>query len=285
MKFLVATLAMLLAASAPVRAQEEKWDARLAAVSGDVTVIAADGSPEVSGEANMPLEEGDRVVVAEGGSAEVALDGGSLIALREHADFKLEKTSKGESSFFLAVGSLLAKIQKLGTQRLHVRTPTAVASVRGTEFGVEVDGDDSHVGVFDEGKVEVTGDKGGPPELLISNQETSVRKGAAPEHAAQLKRFMAHRRQMRGQMRSHLSALRTKWKTMAPEQRREMRKKFMERMREHRLKMIEKRGELKKKLSDKQKQAVERHQKNRAENMRKMEDRRNNINRGRRENR
>ncbi|UPT72573.1 MAG: methylmalonyl-CoA mutase family protein [Elusimicrobiota bacterium] len=169
---------LVLALAVPAFA--ENWDARLGDVSGDVSVQPADGSPEVSGEADMPLEEGDRVVVGEGGSAEVALDGGSLITVREKSDLKIEKSDKADSSFFLAAGSLLAKIQKLGTQRFRVRTTSAVAAVRGTEFGVEVDGEDSHVGVFDEGKVEVTGAAGGTPELLISNQETSVAKGAAP---------------------------------------------------------------------------------------------------------
>ncbi len=278
-RFLIASFALLVFI-APAHAQEASWDARLGVVSGDVTVVAADGSPEVSGEAGMPLEEGDRVVVAQGGSAEVALDGGSLITVRENSDFKLEKTAKGESTFYLSLGSLLAKIQKLGNQRLRVRTPTAVAAVRGTEFGVEVDGDNSHVGVFDEGKVEVTGDKGGPPELLISNQETSVKKGEAPAHAEQLKRFMAHRGQMRGQGR-RLASIKAKWKSMPPEKRQQMRQKFMERMREHRKKFLEKRSEMKKKMGDKQKQAADRHQKNRMENIRKMDERRNNINRRR----
>jgi hypothetical protein len=265
-----------------LRAQEGSWDARLGAVSGDVTVHAADGSPEVSGEDGMPLEEGDRVVVAEGGSAEVALDGGSLITVRENSDFKIEKTSKGDSSFFLSVGSLLAKIQKLGTQRMRVRTPTAVAAVRGTEFGVDVDGESSHIGVFDEGKVEVTGEAGGPPEVLITNQETSVRKGGAPVHAIQLQRFMAHRALMRGHGR-RIAAIKGKWKALPPDQRREMRKKFIERMRENRKKMLEKRSEMKQKLNDKQKQAVERRLRERREGLRKMEERREKINRGRRE--
>lgn len=276
--FLTAFLAFSLLAAVPARAQEERWDARLTAVSGDVTVIAADGSPEVSGEADMPLEEGDRIVVAEGGSAEVALDGGSLIALREHADFKLEKTAKGESSFFLSVGALLAKIQKLGTQRLRVRTPTAVAAVRGTEFGVEVDGDDSHIGVFDEGKVEVSDDKGGPPELLISNQETSVGRGAAPKHAAQLKRFIAHRALMRGQGR-RLAAIKAKWKALPPGQRQEIRKKVMERMRENRKKFLEKRSAMKDKIVERKKEIVERRQRQQREGQRKMDERRGKINR------
>ncbi len=281
MKSIIALLIFSVLA-APARAQEEKWDARMSAASGDVTVVPADGSPEVSGEAGMPLEEGDRVVTAEGGSAEVALDGSSLITVRENSDFKLEKTAKNESTFFLAAGSMLAKIQKLGNQRLRVRTPTAVAAVRGTEFGVEAAGDQSHVGVFDEGKVEVTGDKGGAPELLISNQETSIAKGAAPEHAAQLKRFIAHRAAMRGHSR-RLASIKSKWKALPPGERGEMRKKMLQRMLEHRKKMLGKRAEFKQKLEEKRKQKQERSMERRQQNLKQMDERRNKI-RGHRDN-
>ncbi len=280
MKIIAAVMLFASLVASPLRAQEEKWDARITSATGDVTVLSADGSPEVSGEAGMPLEEGDRVVVAEGGSADVSLDGGSLITVREKSDFKIEKTTKGESSFFLSVGSLLAKIQKLGTQRLLVRTPTAVAAVRGTEFGVEVEGENSHVGVFDEGKVEVTGQGGGAPELLISNQETSIGKGRAPEHAAQLKRFMAHRAQMRGQGR-RLAAVKAKWKAMPPAARQDMRKKMMERMRARRKKFLEKRAAMMQKHDEKRKQRAENGQQRRQENLRKMEERRNHIRRDR----
>jgi hypothetical protein len=278
MKFIAAALVLLLTSTVRVHAQEDSWDARIASVSGDVTVVAADGSPEVSGEAHMPLEEGDRVVVGDGGSAEIALDGGSLITVRENSDFKLEKTAKADSSFFLAAGSMLAKIQKLGERRLKVRTPTAVAAVRGTEFGVDVDGEDSHVGVFDEGKVEVTGAAGGAPELLISNQETSVAKGQAPKRAEQLKRFMARRAQMRAHGRK-LAAIKSKWKTLPAGERRELRKKMMARMREHRLKMIEKRGATKQKRQDKREKAREQGKKNRAKNLKEIEERRAKIRR------
>jgi hypothetical protein len=275
---LAATFALLLAAG-PARAQDARWDARLAGVSGDVTVLAADGSPEVSGEAGMPLEEGDRVVVADGGSAEIALDGGSLITVRENSDFKLEKTAKGESSFYLELGSLLAKIQKLGDQRLKVRTPTAVAAVRGTEFGVEVEGENSHVGVFDEGKVEVSGGSGGTPELLISNQESSVLKGQPPTHATQLQRFMANRAQMRGQRR-RLASIKAKWKTMTPEQRGTLRKDVMARMRAQRQKFLQKRAALKQGLKDKRKEMKEKGAARRAENLRHMDEQREKFNRG-----
>ncbi|MBI4060111.1 MAG: FecR domain-containing protein [Elusimicrobia bacterium] len=270
---------LLCLGSAPARAQEESWDARLAGVSGDVTVVSADGSPEASGEADMPLEEGDRVVVAEGGSAEVSLDGSSLITVRERSDFKIEKTAAGDSSFFLSAGSILAKIQKLGARRLRVRTPSAVAAVRGTEFGVEVDGEESHVGVFDEGKVEVTGESGGEPELLISNQETSVRRGGPPAHAAQLRRFMARRAQMRAHGR-RIAVIKAKWRALPPALRRETRVRAMERMRENRKGLMEKRGAMRQRVDERRRQAVEQNQRRRMENLRKMDERRKNINRG-----
>lgn len=273
MKHIAATLVLLLTACLPLRAQETSWDARLGAVSGDVTIVPGDGSPETSGEAGMPLEEGDRVVVGDGGAAEVALDGTSLIAVRANSDLKLEKTAKGDSTFFLAAGSLLAKIQKLGTQSLRVRTPAAVAAVRGTEFGVETDGKASHVGVFDDGKVEVQGLAGGKPELLRANQETSVLKGAGPGHAVQLQRFVARRAQMRAQGR-RLAALKAKWKALPPAERRAARAKAIERMRENRKKLIEKRSAIKKEAEDRRRQNLQKNQQRRQEDLRKMEERR-----------
>jgi hypothetical protein len=210
-------------------AAPESWDARLTAVTGEVVVHPADGGEESSAEIGMPLEQGDRIVTSPGAEAEIALDGGSLITLRENSDFTLEKTAKSESVFALALGSMLAKIQKLGTQRLQIRTPSSVAAVRGTEFGVEVEGEQSHVGVFDEGRVEVSGS--GATQVLTPNQETSVAKGQPPRKAAPLKRFVVHRARMQAQLR-RLRTVRRNWKKQAPAQRRAHRKQVLERMRE-----------------------------------------------------
>lgn len=281
MRSIAATTLLLLAVCLPLRAQGTDWDARLGAVSGDVTIVPADGSPEVSGEAGMPLEEGDRVVVGDGGLAEVGLDATSLLVVRAGSDLKLEETAKAGSSFFLAAGALFAKIEKLGARALRVRTPTAVAAVRGTEFGVETDGATSHVGVFDEGKVEVSGTADGKPELLRANQETSVKKGAGPGHAVQLRRFVRHRAHVRGHGR-RLAALKSKWKALPPEERRAARLKAIERMRENRKKMLEKRSEMKKKAEERRRQNLQKSQQRRQEDLRKMEERRRKVRRNRR---
>ena len=252
---------------------------RIGEVQGDVAVIAAGGSEEVSGQNGMPLNEGDRVVAGEGGSAEVALDGGGIITVRENSDLKIENTALADGSFFLQAGSLLAKIQKLGDKQLRVRTPTAVAAVRGTEFGVEIEGEATHVGVFDEGKVEVSGETG-EPETLISNQETSVFRGKTPVPAVHLLRFVRHRSLMRAHAR-RLAHIRARWATLDPAKRRELRASMLTRMRVHRLQMIEKR---KRSLENKEapgrgREMLLKRRKEMLENRRKMEERRNSIRR------
>lgn len=239
MNLLAAVFAVLVAA-APASAQEaERWDARLAAASGEVVVHPAGGGEEASGEADMPLDEGDRVTTGAGASADISLDGGSLIHLGENSDFTIEKTEKNESSFSLALGSLLAKIQKLGSQRLSIHTPTAVCAVRGTEFGVDASADEqTHVGVFDEGRVEVATDAG--RETLEPNQETSAAKGRPPLKPFALKRFAARRAFMKGHRR-RLAALQKRWKALPPDQRRARRQEVLQKMRRLRGEMREKR--------------------------------------------
>ena len=230
-----AVFAVFLAAipSAAQDAASDHWDARLTAVTGEVVVHPAGGGDEVSGAADMPLEEGDRVTTSADSTAEIALDGGSLIALRESTDFTLENTSKNASVFSLALGSLLAKIQKLGSQSLSVRSPSSVAAVRGTEFGVDVEDEQSHVGGFDEGRVEVQGQTGGKT-VLTPNQETSVARGQAARGAVPLTRFASRR----GLMTAHiqrLAAVRRTWKKIPPGQRPVVRAKALKRLRQRRL--------------------------------------------------
>lgn len=240
MRMLTAAV-MTLALCAAARAQDAAvWDARLGAVKGEVTVYSSGDADGAAGEEGLPLAAGDRVVTGEGASAEVVLDGGSLFTLREGSDFQIEAAQKADSVFTLSAGSLLAKIQKLAEQKLRVRTTAAVAAVRGTEFGVELDGEETHVGVFDEGKVEVSGAAGGPAETLISNQETKVPKGGGPLHAHQLQRFTRHRALMRGHGR-RLAAIRKQWKPLPPQQRLELRKRGLERGRGHHREMLERR--------------------------------------------
>lgn len=239
-----AAVALWLAlAAAPAHSQpaappagSDQYDARLTEVKGEVTLYASDEMEGVPAEKDTPLEPGDRVTTGPDASAEIGLDGTHVISLGASSDFTLESPKRSDSILKLALGSLLAKIQSLAAgQGLRVRTPTAVAAVRGTEFGVDIPAetpDETHVGVFDEGRVEVQGGEGAP-ELLKSNQETSVRRGQRPLAAYQLRRFVRHRRFMRT-FRKRAAALRQRWKALPPEKRRELRRNRFELMRERR---------------------------------------------------
>lgn len=234
MNRIIASVLLSAALALPALAGEpgERWDARVVSASGEVTVHPADGSAETAAEEGMPLDQGDRVVTASGAWAEIGFDGGSLVTLRENSDFTLERTETDSSSFLLSLGSLLAKIEKLGARQLRVRTPTAVAAVRGTEFGVEVEDDQTHVGVYDEGQVEVLSEAGGA-EMLQPQQETSVRRGQAPVKAVALRRFLRHKKLVQ-RNRTRVREIRKRWKALPPEKRQELRRKVIERMKERR---------------------------------------------------
>jgi len=247
-----AFLAALCLFASPVPAQDlDHWDARVVSVQGEVLVQPADGGDQVAAEVGMPLEQGDRVTTSEGASAELSLNGESLLALRENSDFTLEETETSQSSFLLSVGSLLAKIEALGVRNMRIRTPTAVAAVRGTELGVEVDTEDqTHVGVFDEGHVDVRGESGGV-ETLSPHQETSVRRGQAPAKACALKRFLRRREQMFRHCRK-VATVRRRWQALSHEKRRELRQKVVERLRQRRQEIRQKREENQERLRQKE---------------------------------
>ncbi len=62
-----------------------------------------------------------------------------------------------------------------------VTTPSAVLTVRGTDYGVEVDGSGNTTVVVFEGEVEVFDlDRQGPPASITAGNSCSIRRGRAP---------------------------------------------------------------------------------------------------------
>lgn len=226
----------LLTHEEPILADE--WDAQVTNANGDVTVIFSGESEEAAASKAMPLQAGDRIKTGADSSAEISFEGNSIVALRSNSDFTLQSLGRKETVFRLALGSFLAKIQSLaGTGTLSVHTPTAIAAVRGTEFGVEIAADNSqatHVGVFDEGKVEVRGTgAAGSSEMLLMNQETQVFRGQHPVAPYQLKQFARHRSTVRS-MRKRMQTLRKGWKKFSPKERREARGSAIAKFKERR---------------------------------------------------
>lgn len=87
-----------------------------------------------------PVSDGDTVRTAVGAEAVLEIEGSGKIELGPNSTFTLERAVKAEGSFLrLEFGRLKAFVNRLaGSQRFQVKTPTAVCSVRGTEFQIEV---------------------------------------------------------------------------------------------------------------------------------------------------
>jgi len=237
-------LAVLIAA--PAAAEAPEWDARIAGVEGKEAYIYPEGGGDgVPAEVGAPVEPGDRVSTGKRCRVEIALDPDSLLEMGASSTFVVEKPETGVfARFFLSAGSLMAKLQKFSVQRrTHIRTPTAVAAVRGTEFGLEVAEDGrTDVGVFDEGQVAVLPSEEGFSETLLGpGEETRIgtpgessaveRDGGRYLAVRKLDRLKRGRERMKGLL-SRLERVRAEWKSMGPAERLEFRGRLRERVKD-----------------------------------------------------
>lgn len=94
---------------------------RVSHVLGKATVS---GKPAKAG---MALKDGDVVVSKTGATVVVELADGSLLKLRENT----RMTIQGDNAAELSLGGVFARVKRAG---FSLRTGSAVASVRGTEF-------------------------------------------------------------------------------------------------------------------------------------------------------
>ena len=141
----------------------EKGSAAINDMEGDVFVKKAADKEEIFAEVDMELQEGDEVITKEKGSVDLIFDDDStIIRLSENTNLvvkKIEKDKTSHSSLLeLIKGKIVNIVNKVSGVRksFEVKTPTAVAAVKGTEFAVEATDKESYVGVF-KGEVNVSG--------------------------------------------------------------------------------------------------------------------------------
>jgi hypothetical protein len=133
-------LATFLLSAGPLLAAEAMAPAaRLVYVKGDVTIESKQGGGV--GQAGARLDHGAAVSTARGAGAVIEMPDGSRLKLRESSRVAITWPGTSDSKSgtlaeaFLSYGSVFAKITKrLNGQQFSVRTPSAVAAVRGTEF-------------------------------------------------------------------------------------------------------------------------------------------------------
>ncbi len=183
-------LALLLAVLVGMPAAQEPQPATLTAgsatvdeIKGEVTVQPPSGTAAAPQRGQVVVPES--VIETKKGSVVLHLEDGSQVLVQKNSRVVLKAPQSALGHFFdLLLGKILAKVQKRTNNAPSFRmgTPTAVITVRGTKFTVEVNKDKkTYVEVY-EGLVEVMSTNApAAPVLLGPGFHTQVRLDHAPD--------------------------------------------------------------------------------------------------------
>jgi len=183
---------LILAMSLLLPAQEQWEQAIVTNIEGEVRVLR----PKTTYWHPASLEEillvGDTVETGDRSSAELTFLDGNVVELGADSVLKIDQLGKYDKYMHeelgLEKGKLLSTVRKGSS--FSVRTPQAVAAVRGTEFAVAVDEGESQVGVFD-GSVSVKhyeseGKLSSSEVVLKKNYETLIKQYLSPDRPQRL---------------------------------------------------------------------------------------------------
>lgn len=105
------------------------------------TVMVDTGSGWVPATNGMELSPNDRVKTGSDGEASVMLYESAIVGLDPNTEVSIAELSKEKTKIRQESGETWNKFTKMnGMEGLEVETPGSVATVRGTEFGVSMDG-------------------------------------------------------------------------------------------------------------------------------------------------
>ncbi|HAH08156.1 MAG TPA: hypothetical protein DCM05_16800 [Elusimicrobia bacterium] len=153
-RLLSSFLALFLASSALASTDLES-------VSGSsVSVLLAGEEVRPVVRVPMPLKPGARVQTGPDSGAVVVFEDGSKAVLGQNSDFLIEEQAPGQTSLKVSLGRVRTWVSKVLNRRFVVKTPSAVCSVRGTEFQVQVHYDGRTLVDLYKGLLSVTDSKG-----------------------------------------------------------------------------------------------------------------------------
>jgi hypothetical protein len=126
--------------------------AALAADAGEIKVVRGAAHIERGAErlpvrVGMPVQEADRVVTGIDGTVGITFADNSLLSIGPSSNFAIDRyvfdstTHAGKFDSTLSKGTLAVvsgKMVKQSPDAMHVRTPSAIMGVRGTDFVVKV---------------------------------------------------------------------------------------------------------------------------------------------------
>jgi tetratricopeptide (TPR) repeat protein len=158
---------------------------KITGLKGSVLHRAQNNIPYVALTKGTVISEGNWIKTGSNGWVELTLKDNSKFTLANNTVFEVTSflVSKGKrsGSFNLAQGKLRASVVKLGGSQsgLTVRSGTAVAGIKGTEFLMLAEGP-ANVFFGNEGKVGVSGDGKGTEQMLTAGSMTQNTRGITP---------------------------------------------------------------------------------------------------------
>ncbi|HPX61284.1 MAG TPA: FecR domain-containing protein [Deltaproteobacteria bacterium] len=180
-KFLFALLIVMLAPVVAMAAQAGK----ITGLKGTVQVREKSNIPYKALKKGRVIHEGYWIKTGRNGWVELTLTDNSKFRLANNTEFEVTSfmVAKGRrrGSFNLAQGKLRASVVKLGGTRssLTVRSGTAVAGIKGTEFLMLTEGQ-ANVFFGNQGTVGVSGDGKGVEQPLTADTMTQNTRGITP---------------------------------------------------------------------------------------------------------
>ncbi|MBI4051706.1 MAG: FecR domain-containing protein [Elusimicrobia bacterium] len=121
----------------PTSLWAQNKSASLSTTEGNVEVQKKGSTEWMGAAAPYELDLGDQIKTGRRGKAQILFRDGSRIELGRSTQFEIENAGTTQSVLRLSWGRLRAWITSAKERRMEVRTPTAVAAVRGTEFSMQ----------------------------------------------------------------------------------------------------------------------------------------------------
>ncbi len=185
---ILALLCAALQESSPSQTSLPIGSATVTDLKGDITLRSPKGDP-LSPQRGLVLDPGSTIETTKG-SLLLSLQDGSQVLIKSHGQVVLKSPQTGKGDYLeLLIGKIIATVEKrLGNSPpFKMGTPSAVITVRGTRFSVEVTKKNrTYVEVF-EGVVEVQGlVPDGRSVLIRPGFSTGVQQDRNPEQPREI---------------------------------------------------------------------------------------------------
>ena len=154
-------------------------------------VVRKDATVKQSLKVGDSLYDGDKLIVLHGNTVQLSFDREAKNVMQIEGDTELQISGAKPTNIDMSSGKIFAVLNKKGPESLfRVSTPTAVAAVRGTQFQVNVAGQQSNILTY-QGSVRVSSRDASGKELpsfvmVDAGQKTSVPSAGIPPKPAQV---------------------------------------------------------------------------------------------------